>query len=213
MIKIDREYEVAVWLRQKVIDMIAGVEDARGIWWDHNSPNWMTERAIEKMSVALAERLQSLGAIRVYEHAPCGSGQHEEQAKFSVISMTSYWRLVLEDGRSDAHTVKKGRLFVDGLSMDHSEPDMSGKVIPCPCRPERTVDHSVTRYHAWPHGEDTRLGMFCECLSILGEAKSRSGPRKRRSAVREQLLKCVILLNDEIAPVSAHEHIATRSTG
>lgn len=210
MITIDREYEVAIWLRQKIIDMIAGVEDASGIRWDNTSPNWMTKSAIEQLSDALAGKLKSLEVIQIHEHAPCGSGQHEALAKFSMISTTAYWRLVLEDGRTDAHTVKNGKLFVDGIYMENSEPEMTGQKIICPCCPEKPKDHTVAIYHAWPNSKDNHIGMFYKCLSILGDAKSHSGPKMRRSAVREQLLKCVIILNDAITSVSVDEHMAKR---
>jgi hypothetical protein len=212
MIKIDQEYDAAVSLRQRILDMIAGVEDASGVWWNDTSPNWMTERAIGEAAAGLADTLKSLGAIRVFEHAPCGSSEHTKLAKFSVISSSAYWRLVLEDGRVDAHTVKDLNLFIDGVEMQHSKPDLHFFSTQCPCQPgKKTELHTLARYHAWPHNKDSRLGVLCKCLSILGEAKSRSGPHMRRSAVREQLLQCVIHLNDAIAPVSADEHIAERA--
>lgn len=211
MIKIGQEYEIAVWLRGEIMDMIAGVEDASSISWNDKSQNRMTERSIVRLSAGLADRLRSCGVIRVFEHGPCGCDEHEKLARFSVISETSYWRLVLDDGRTDAHTVKDGRLFIEGKAMGHSDPDMTGGIEPCLCQPAKPVDHTIARYYAWPFSEYTRLGLFYECQSILGAAKTCSRPNKPRSAVREQLLKCVILLNEAIAPVCAAEHIATRS--
>lgn len=210
MIKIIEEYEVAVGLRQKIIEMITGVADASGIWWNDSSPNWMTKRAIDQVIISLEESLRSFGVIRVCEHAPCGSDQHEKLAKFSVISSSNYWRLVLEDGRTNAHTVQNGTLFVDGKPMTHTEPEMGGLEEPCPCHEGKMVDHTIAHYYAWPNTENTSLDVLIDCLGILEYAKRRSGPKMPRSAIRERLLKCVILLNDAIAPVSAKEYIAQK---
>lgn len=190
--------------------MIAGVKNASSISWNDKSPNGMTERSIMRLSKGLTEQLRSCGTIRVYEHGPCGSDEHEKRANFSVISETSYWRLVLEDGRTDAHSVKDGRLFIEGRAMGHSDPDMTGGFEPCLCQPAKPVDHTVAWYYAWPYSDDTRLGLLHECQSILDLAKACSRPHKPRSSVREQLLKCVILLNDALAPICAAEHIASR---
>lgn len=202
------EYGTAVWLRQEIIDMISGVEDSHGIYWNETSPNWLTEGRINDLITSLMQKLRFMGGMKVFEHAPCGQPHHEELAKCSGISH-GYWRLVLEDGRSDAHDVVDGTLIVDGIEMDRTDFDFDGEYPPCPCS-HKKVEHSVAHYYAWPRKAETRLGDIFECLIILKNAKHICGPGKRRSAVREQLLKAIITLNETIAPISAAEHISSR---
>lgn len=202
------EYGIAVWLRQQVMDMISGVQDASDVMWDDTSPNWMTERGLDKLSGQLMQKLRFLGGMRIFEHAPCGHPEHERLAKASGIS-DGYWRLALEDGRTNAHEFVEGKLIVDSIQMDRDDFEIAGNVSTCPCRPKRPDDHAVAVYYAWPDRNGTRMRELFACLRIIDRAKELSGPRLRRSAVREQLLKVVIILNDAIVPVSIADHISS----
>lgn len=188
--------------------MISGVKDSCGIYWNDTSPNWLTGGRIEDLITSLTQKLRFMGGMKVYEHAPCGHPRHEELAKCSGIS-NGYWRLVLEDGRTDAHDVVDGTLIVDGVRFDRTDFEMGGEPLQCPCS-SKHVEHTVAYYYAWPRTPDTRMGDLFECLIIINGAKYLCGPGKRRSAVREQLLKAIIILNDTIAPISAAEHIISR---
>jgi hypothetical protein len=218
MIEIEKEYEVAIQLRQNIIDMVAGVKDAPNLFWgDDTSPNYMTESALKDLIGTLDKTLKSFGGIKVFEHAPCGADQHFDHANGSLWAPKSmgHWRMVLGDGGSESSVVKNGHLFINNIAMDNSEPsdssDALGKITPCPCGTKRPKDHMVICYHVWPKTDYTRLGMFYDCFDILNDARVCAGPKKRRSAVREQLLKCIILLNDNIVPLSAQQYIEDRT--
>ena len=81
MIEIEKEYEVAVHLRQKIIDMVAGLKDAPNLFrGDDTSPNGLTEWMLKDLIDTLERTLKYFEGIKVFAHAPCWADQHEDHS-------------------------------------------------------------------------------------------------------------------------------------
>ncbi len=215
MITKDKELKFAAESRQKIIDLIAGLENAPSDrFWD-KSPNWLTKKRLAALLVEFENGLRSLGAIDVSAHAPCGDPHHEEKAKWELEGHAGYWRYVLDDGRADTDLLEGGELVVGGEVMDSAfDAILSGQASgrdACPCNPsKRAAEHSVARFFLWPHDSDSRLRELSALVLNLRCALDQADDRRPRSAIREELLYVLILLERLISPETASEHIDLR---
>lgn len=205
------EFAFAVWLRGEILSLVDGVRDAPRMLWRDRSPNYVTLHAIQNLEDRSRARLTDLGMVRVIEHAPCGAPEHEERAGSSLITgKPGFWRVSVPGHQSETIEIKGGVLYLDGQTMEHAEDWRECQLkLPCPCRPQR-VDHSVAVRNAWPAEAGSRMKVFSECLDMLHEARLRAESGRRRSGVRERLLRAVIALNDAIVPIAVEEHISER---
>lgn len=216
MIEKDEEFGFAVAMRQKILDLCAGIENASWNRFSDKSPNWQTRRHLKPLVEEFENGLLALGAKAIFAHAPCGDPLHEEKATWKLIGAGGYWRYVLADGRSDSELLVDGQLIVDGVIMD-TEPDellqqQRVNSDPCPCNPnKRAEDHTVSRYFVWPRDPGSQIQGFVDLYFVLNSALKKSGDGCPRSAIREQLLYVIMSLDRFIVPVNADEEIKKRS--
>lgn len=213
MIDNEDEFQVALWLRQKIIDMIAGVEDATDLGWSDTSPNWLTDSRLNEFIKEAIQRLEGVGVVRIEGYAPCGASKHEALAA-KASDGSGYWRLVV-DGRAPEAKWLKGidKVELDGIGMDVSAFDFI-RPKSCPCQPKsKTNNASVVEFFAWRTHSRTKNGSLVSVVEILKEARRKSQEKRPRSGVREQLLRGLLMLEATIAPVSAADHIAHRGEG
>ena len=202
MILMDNELQVLARLRADVVKMVGAIRDSSNGFMRFNdpSPNWLT--------------LQSLKAVHVDLHAPCGAPGHEERAQ-DIYGHRGYWRYVLVDGTTDADHVVDGRIVLNGTLMDidfdHAVQQQTASTSSCPCRPGKlSAEHSVSPYFLWPSRTDSLFQEMAELTLILKDAILRSKDRRRRSGIREVLLQTLITIDQIIVEETAEEVLIRR---
>lgn len=214
MINYDNEFQFAAVIRQKVIDMLAGIENATWDRFGDRSPNWLTRSHLKSLIKEYEKGLVSLGAKPVRAYAPCGHPDHEKLAVWKLGGSVGYWRYVFDDGRTDSDLVVGNDLLIDGSIM---ESDFKSMVVdqgatrePCPCNPKTRKNLHASRFFVWPRDPKSRISDFCDLIFYLRDALKLSEDRRPRAAIREVLMQALIALERIIVPVTVEEEIAKR---
>lgn len=215
MITKNNEFQFAVGIRQKIIDMLAGIGNATWAQFNDHSPNWLTRAKIKSLIEEYESGLIALGAIPTEVHAPCGHQNHEKLATWKLGG--GYWRFVLADGKTDSELVVDGELMIDDHIMesdfDSMVHDQSASHKPCPCDPrKRAKEHSVSRFFIWARDPESKLCELAKLASHFSDALDLSEDRKTRSAIREELLLALIALERLLVPVSVEEETTKRES-
>ena len=209
MIQRDDEKQFAKDLWQQLVDLISGIENAPGDRFSDKSPNWLTRGRLVDLRSQFLRGVKSLGAIEYTAHAPCGHPNHEHLAKWKHRKFFGYWRVDLGDGRTDAEFVQDGKLVIDGEVMETDFECVT--MLPdglkyCPCSESKATEvHSAGRYFAWPRRSHSMLPEICSLVDQIDVAIEKSSSDRPRSAIREELLWCLIRLERLIAEKSAIE--------
>lgn len=217
MIYKAEEFRIAASIRQRIIDMLAGIENATWDRFNDKSPNWLTRSHLNSLTEDYKNGLVSLGAVPVIAHAPCGQPDHEKLAVWKLGRSTGYWRFVLEDGRSDFDLLVGDQLVIGDQTMESDFDSMVREQMlshePCACNPgKRAKEHATSRFYVWPRNHQSAVPALARLVFYLHDAMALSEDRRPRSAIREKLLQALIELERLLVPVSAEEEIAKRKT-
>ena len=214
MIRYENEFQFATVIRQKIIDMLTGIENATWDRFSDRSPNWLTRSHLTSLIEEYEKGLGSLGAKPVRAYAPCGHLEHENLAVWKLGRSVGYWRYIFDDGRTDSDLVVGSELLIDGNIMDSDFDSMVGDQRatrePCPCNPRTRKNLNASRFFVWPRNPKSRISDLCELIFYLRDALELSEDRRPRAAIREVLVQALITLERIMVPVTVEEEIAKR---
>ncbi|WP_114283710.1 hypothetical protein [Candidatus Halocynthiibacter alkanivorans] len=216
MIPKDPELRFAAQVRQKIIDILAGIRDAQGYMFSDSSPNWLTSRKIQELIDYFETELQTLGAIRVIAHAPCGHRQHERFAVWKDGKSKGYWRYVFEDGSTDFDLLQNGELFLNGVVMETDFTSVKNCVTSsskaCPCNPRKRAEmHAIGAFYVWPRAFDSRLCELSKLIFVFQEAQDQANEHRPRSGIREQMWRALFTIEQLIVSETVDDHISRRN--
>ena len=214
MIPYENEFKFAAVIRQNIIDMLSGIENATWDRFSDRSPNWLTRSHLTSLIEEYEKGLGSFGAKPVRAYAPCGHPDHESLAVWKLGRSVGFWRYVLEDGLTDSDLVVGDELLIDGSVMesdwDSMFIDQGATREPCPCNPKTRKYLNASRFFVWPRDPKSRISDFCELIFYLRDALELSEDRRPRAAIREELMQALITLERLMVPVNVEEEIAKR---
>jgi hypothetical protein len=216
MIPNENEFQFATKIRQKIIDMLAGIENATWDQFNDQSPNWLTRSRMRSLIDEFEKGLVSLGAKPVRAYADCGHADHEKLAVWKLGNKVGYWRYVFDDGRTDSDLVDGDELLIDGTVFDSHFESMIGDQRPtrdpCPCNPRTRKELNASRFFAWPRDPQSRTSELCRLIFFLRDALGLSEDKRPRAAIREALMHALISLERLMVPVDVDEEINKRRT-
>ena len=187
-------FEFYVSLREDILKVISGVENANGYWgWDDTTPNWVTKNRLETLLDKYVLLAKEFGLYVVTRYATCTNPKHEWDPTTNRYGIS----IPYQDER-----------FVWG-----SEQLFQGeRTSTCPCSPK----NKPHKNHVIDDIIYEKTGLLEDCQKIaliledLSEAADKSRDNKSRSGIREYLLRAVLRLNDAILPQPVDEYIAAR---
>lgn len=187
-------FEFYVSLRQDILKIISGVENANGYWgWDDTTPNWVTKNRLETLLEKYVLLAKELGLYVVTRYATCANPRHEWYPTTNRYGITIPYQ--------DERFVWGGEQLYQGE-----------RTSTCPCSPKNkphknhVIDDII--YEQAASAENCK--QIALILEDLSEAIGKSRDNKSRSGIREYLLRAVLRLNDAILPQSVDEYIAGR---
>ncbi|MEX5353334.1 hypothetical protein WCE02_18515 [Pseudomonas juntendi] len=187
-------FEFNVSLREDILKVISGVENANGYWgWDDTTPNWITKNRLETLLEKYVLMAKELGLYVVTRYATCANPRHEWYPTTNRYGITIPYQ--------DERFVWGGEQLYQGE-----------RTSTCPCSPKNkphknhVIDDII--YEQTANAEGCK--QIALILEDLSEAIGKSRDNKSRSGIREYLLRAVLRLNDAILPQSVDEYIAGR---
>ncbi|MGG6351642.1 hypothetical protein [Pseudomonas putida] len=187
-------FEFYVSLREDILKVISGVENANGYWgWDDTTPNWVTKNRLETLLEKYIFLAKELGLYVVTRYSTCANPRHEWYPTTNRYGISIPYQ--------DERFVWGGEQLYQGE-----------RTSTCPCSPKNkphknyVIDDII--YEQAANAEDCK--QIALILEDLSEAIGKSRDNKSRSGIREYLLRAVLRLNDAILPQSIDEYIAGR---
>jgi hypothetical protein len=182
-------------LRSKIREELSDVQDAgNSLFWDDTRPNRLTRSNLFRLYQHAREGAEAFGVYILARHADCGSRSHKEDYVMEPIG-----------NREVAYGDPS---FVWSHPLDQATGESA-----CPCsKSTKARKHWVIYDLIYDKRADQAFCVELEkVLTDLYEAAGRAGPKKPRSAIREYLLRALLVVNDQILPEPVEAYIASRS--
>jgi hypothetical protein len=181
-----------VKFRERLLELISETVDS-GEAQDYGRtdvPNSTTRHRLDFIFELTCADLNSEGLYIVLRHLGCGKPTHGQ------------WESVLETDHSNlTHPY--------GHDIDYFEIDDTYTYSNCPCRKhEKLTKHRIVRDVVYPKAFLNRRGnLVVKALEYVADAMNIAGKKAPRAAIREKLLRAILLINDAILTESIDDHV------
>lgn len=187
-------FEYYASLRGEILEVVTGVENSGwSLFWDETTPNYVNKRKLEGIYKKYLKIAQSFGLYVVTRHCDCPNPKHTDYPVSNDYGLEISYR--------DENYVWNGGQMYQGP-----------RNCICPCSSKnRSSRHHVIDDVIYEKSADHEL---CEKLKgilyDIVEAIDCAGDKKPRSAIRENLLRAVLRINDQLLPVTMDVYIETQ---
>lgn len=177
-------FEYYASLRADILEVITGVEDSGvDLYWDDTTPNYVTKGKLGEIYKKYLAEAEKFGLYVVTRHCDCPNSNHSGYSMSNIYGLEVTYR--------DEHYVWSGGQMYQGPRSC---------VCPCSLKNKKSQHHVIDDV-IYDKSSDQEL---CENIEgILYDvivAMDCAGDNKPRSAIRENLLRAVIRLNDQLLP-------------
>lgn len=177
-------FEYYASLRSEILEVVTGVENSGwSLFWDDTTPNYVTKRKLEELYKKYLGVARSFGLYVVTRHCDCPNPKHLEYPVSNNYGLEISYR--------DEKFVWNGGQMYQGP-----------RNCICPCSPKnKQTQHYVIDDVIYEVSANQELckeleGILCDVV----EAIDCAGDKKPRSAIRENLLRAVLRINDQLLP-------------
>jgi len=178
-------------MRSELLETISGVKNAnRNLYFDDTTPNWSIKDKLEKLFNKYLDYASKLGFYVVTRHCECPNPKHTGYPISNAYG--------IEIKYQDSDYVWTGIQFYQGKR----------KCI-CPC----SVNNQLSGHHIiddviFNKNSDQNLCNIIEgILSDINNAIYCADDQHPRSSIREQLLRAVLKINDQLLPEPMEDYI------
>jgi hypothetical protein len=179
-------------LRTEILEVVTGVENSSGssFFWDDTTPNWATKSKLEKLYARCLVGAAKYGLYVVTRHCDCPNPKHSE------YPVSHNYRLEVK--------YRDGDYIWNGGQMYQGS-----RHCVCPCSIKNSAtNHPVIDAVIYSRNADQELCSRLEdVLSDINESIVCAGEKKSRSAIRENLLRAVLRINDQLLPEPMDSYI------
>ena len=172
-------------LRAEILEVVTGVENSSGscFFWDDTTPNWATKNKLEKLYKKCLAGATKYGLYVVTRHCDCPNPKHTEYPVSNNNSLKVKYR--------DGNYIWNGGQMYQGP-----------RLCVCLCSTENnSTNHHVIDDVIYSKNANQELcSKLKEVLSDINESIAYAGAKKSRSAIRENLLRAVLRINDQLLP-------------
>lgn len=171
-------------LRHEILGVVTGVEDTGwNLLWDNTTPNSSTKNELGKLYAKYLQLASNFGLYVFTRHFDCPSTTHPEDSDSGIYEFDVVY--------GDDRYIWTGSQMYQGKRYC---------VCPCSSKNEMT-DHWVIDDVVYKKGSDIgQCEKLEDILKDIYESIERAGDNKPRSAIRENLLRAVLRINDELLP-------------
>jgi hypothetical protein len=177
-------FEYYASLRAEILEVITGVENSElNLFWDDTTPNYVTKGELEEIYKKYLAEAKKFGLYVVTRHCDCPNPNHPGYSISNNYGLEITYR--------DEYYVWSGGQMYQGPRR-----------CVCPCSPKnKQSQHHVIDDVIYDKSSDQELCKKIEgILYDVVKAIDCAGDKKPRSAIRENLLRAVLRLNDQLLP-------------
>lgn len=172
-------------LRVEILEVVTGVENSSGssFFWDDTTPNWATKNNLEKLYKKYLASASKHGLYVVTRHCDCPNPNHSEYPISNNYSLEVDYR--------DGEYIWNGGQMYQG-----------SRHCICPCSPENnsTTHHVIDDVVYSKNANQELCSKLEDVLFDINESITCAGDKKSRSSIRENLLRAVLKINDQLLP-------------
>jgi len=171
-------------LRSEILEIVTGVENSgSSLFWDETTPNWVTKDKLENLYKKYLNKAKDYGLYVVTMHSDCPNPKH------SGYPISNDYGIGVTN-RDQNYVWNGGQIY------------QGPRYCRCPCSPRNKItEHWVIDTAIYEKSSNQE---FCKKLELilLGiyESIECAGDKKPRAAIRENLLRAVLRINDELLP-------------
>lgn len=177
-------FEYYASLRSEILEIVTGVKNSGwSLYWDETTPNYITKKKLEKLYKKYLNEAEKFGLYVVTRHCDCPNSKHRDYPVSNEYGLTITY--------NDERYVWNGGQMYQGF-----------RNCVCPCSPKNKLSqHHVIDDVIYDKNYDQELCKKIEdILYDIVEAVDCAGDKKPRSAIRENLLRAVLRINDQLLP-------------
>ena len=181
-------------LRAEILEVVTGVENSGGYFsWDNTTPNRATKNKLEKLYAKYLKSAANFGLYIFTRHCNCPNSRHPESPTSDLYELDISYGY-------EKYNWNGGQMY------------QGSRQCVCPFSSKnKSSEHWVIDDVVYKKGSD--VGQ-CERLEdILGDiykSIKRAGDKKPRSAIRENLLRAILRINDELLPEPMDSYIKNK---
>lgn len=177
-------FQFCAKLRAEILEIVTGVENSGGsLFWDNTTTNYETKRKLLVLYDKYLWEAKEFGLYVVTRHYTCPNSKHSGEPVSNAYGLPITYI-------DDNYVWKGGQIY------------QGERRCVCPCSPKnRQSEHLVTDDIIYDKTADQELCKNLEgVLDDVVLAINCAGDKKPRSAIRENLLRAVLRLNDQLLP-------------
>ena len=181
-------------MRAEILKVVTGVENSGwSLFWDDTTPNYVTKRKLEELYKKYLMIAQKFGLYVVTRHCDCSNPKHSDYPVSNNYGLEISYR--------DEKFVWNGGQMYQGP-----------RSCICPCFPKNNQSqHYVIDDVIYDNSSDQELCERIEGILLdVVEAIGCTGDNKPRSAIRENLLRAVLRINDQLLPETMDVYIKSQ---
>jgi hypothetical protein len=175
-------------LRAEILEIVTGVENSGwSLFWDETTPNSVTKGKLENLYKKYLSEAKYYGLYVVTRHCYCSNPKHFDHQNGYPVQNDYGLTLIYRD---EGYIWSGGQMY------------QGPRNCVCPCSPKNKMSqHSVIDDVIYEKNADQELCKNLEgILYDVVEAIDCAGDKKPRSAIRENLLRAVLRINDQLLP-------------
>ena len=184
-------FEYYASLRAEVLEVITGIENSGwSLFWDNTTPNYVTKRKLEELYNKYLGVARGFGLYVVTRHCDCPNPRHSGYPTNNTYD--------LEISYPYENFVWNGGQMYQGL-----------RSCICPCsNRNKESQHHVIDDVIYERSANQELCKNLEgILHDVFNAIDCASDGKPRSAIRENLLRAILRINDQLLPERMDEYI------
>ncbi|MCF6255516.1 MAG: hypothetical protein L3J98_12240 [Gammaproteobacteria bacterium] len=184
-------------LRAEILEVVTGVENSGwSLFWDETTPNCVTKNRLEKLYQRCLGEAKDYGLYVVTRHCGCTNPKHSEYPVSNEYGLEIIYK--------DSNYVWNGGQMYQGI-----------RSCVCPCSSKNKLsEHNVIDDVLYEKNADQELCKKLEdILTDVVEAIESARDKNPRSAIRENLLRAVLRINDQLLPEPMDSYIQKQLEG
>lgn len=178
-------------LRGEILEVVTGVENTGwNLFWDNTTPNYSTKIKLGKLYAKYLNLAANFGLYVFTRHCDCPSNRHPEDSEPGLYEFDISY--------GDERYIWSGSQMYQG-----------NRYCACPCSStQELTDHWVIDDVVYKKGSDlNQCKKLEDILRDIYKSMESAGDNNPRSAIRENLLRAVLRINDELLPEPMDSYI------
>lgn len=178
-------------LRSEILEVITGVENSGGsLFWDETTPNIVTKHKLIDLYAEYLSKAKAFGLYVVTRHCDCPNPKH------GFYPVSNQYGLQIEYQDSN-YVWNRGQMYQGQRNC----------ICPCSATNKISQHHVIDDVIYDKNANENLCKKLEDILYDVVEAIDCAGDNRPRSAIRENLLRAILRINDQLLPEPMDSYI------